>query len=353
MRRTPGQFASTTRCPTPRSPQPYGARSRRPLRRATVPGMTDQLPVHPFTTAECVGLGISQHALERYVKEGVVRRAVRGCYVRADLTDTLELRAKSVARVLKPHQVVTDRTAAWLHGIDTLTYAEHDVLPPIDVCSLRGSGPSQRAGVDGHTRDLSARDIAEIHGVRVTTPLRTALDLGCLLKRREAMAALDAFCREHHLPPESLAREAVRFRRRRGVVQLRELIARVDPRAESARESWTRLAIQDAALPLPEPQVWIVIDGIPTYRLDLAYRRRRIAVEYDGFDSHDREQEQIEYDESRRRWLCDNGWTIIVIRVGDFTGDNLDRWLKELRAALEPSYSNLRRMERNSRLTRR
>lgn len=315
--------------------------------------MNDQLPDRPFTTAERAALGLSQHTLERSIKERVVRRVVRGCYVRADLPDSLELRAAAIARVLKPHQVVTDRTAAWLHGIDALTYAEHDVLPPVDVCSLRGNGPSQRAGVDGHTRDLGPRDVMEVHGVRVATPLRTALDLGCLLKRREAMAALDAFCRVHGLSQALLAREATRFRRRRGVVQLRELIGLIDPRAESARESWTRLAIHDAGLPAPEPQVWIEIDGIPTYRLDLAYRRRRIVVEYDGFDAHDRTEDQSEYDESRRGWLRDNGWTIIVIRVGDFTGDNLDRWLKELRAALEPSYSNVRRMERNARLTRR
>ena len=48
-----------------------------------------------------------------------------------------------------------------------------------------------------------------------------------------------------------------RFRRRRGVVQLRELLELVDARIESARESWTWLEIHDAGLPLPEPQVWI------------------------------------------------------------------------------------------------
>ena len=42
---------------------------------------------------------------------------------------------------------------------------------------------------------------------------------------------------------------------------MRELIALVDPRAESARESWTRLAIHDAGIVAPEPQVWIEIDG--------------------------------------------------------------------------------------------
>lgn len=72
-------------------------------------------------------------------------------------------------------------------------------------------------------------------GVRVTTPLRTALDLGCLLRAREAIAALDAFARLHGIPTALLTAELPRFKRRRGVRQLRTLVPLVDGRAESAR----------------------------------------------------------------------------------------------------------------------
>ena len=123
--------------------------------------------------------------------------------------------------------------------------------------------------MDGRTRDLAAGDIMVISGVRVTTPLRTALDLGCHLHRRDALAALDQFMRHHGLGREHMTTEALRFFRRRGVVQLRQLIPLADPRAESPRESWTRLAIVDAGLPCPEPQHWIEVDGVPTFRLDL------------------------------------------------------------------------------------
>ena len=86
-------------------------------------------------------------------------------------------------------------------------------------------------------------------------------------------------------------------------------------------------------------RAWIEVDGVPTYRLDFAYRRARVVVEYDGEEAHaGREAE----DEERRDWLRRNGWTIIVIREGDFTGAALDRWLLRLREALVPSYSNRR-----------
>ena len=60
----------------------------------------------------------------------------------------------------------------------------------------------------------------------------------------------------------------------------------VDGRSESSGESWTRLEINDHHLPEPTPQFWVVIDGVPTYRLDLAYPRARIAIEYDGVQHH-------------------------------------------------------------------
>src|SRR5690606_32912575 len=141
----------------------------------------------------------------------------------------------------------------------------------VETCALRGRCPSTLAGVDGRTRDLLSEDIMVLHGMRVTKPLRTALDLGCCLRRREAYAALNAFAREFELARQDYQSALGRFRRRRGVVQLRELVALVEPRLESERESWVFLEIATAGLPLPEPQWWIEIDGVPTYRLDCAY----------------------------------------------------------------------------------
>lgn len=299
-------------------------------------------PDRPFTLAHAAELGISRNRLHLAVRDGVLRRVLRGVFVRVDLPDTVDLRAAAAALVVGPTSVVTDRTAAWIHGVDVFTHGEHEILPPIESCVLRWHSRTRRDGVDGRTRDLLPEDVMEINGLRVTTPLRTALDLGCCLRRRDALAALDAFMRQHGLSHEELSRGSIRYFRRRGVVQLRQLIPLADPRAESQRESWMRLAIIDAGLPCPEPQYWIEIDGVPTFRLDLAYPRHRVAIEYDGEEFHDRTAEQKRHDAERREWLERNGWTVIVVKVGDFTGAALDRWLTELRDALRPAYSNRR-----------
>jgi hypothetical protein len=300
------------------------------------------IPDRPFRREELLAQGLTKPDFYRLAHEGVIRCVVREAFVRADLADTVALRAAAVALVVSEDHVAVDRTAAAIHGIEMFTAVELEELPPIETCALRGRRATRRRGVDGRSRDLAERDIMRIDGLRLTTPLRTALDLGCNLRRREAMAARNAFARVHGVTVEQLRAELDRFGRRRGVVQLRELVQLVDPRIESPRESWTLLAIHDAGLPLPEPQVWVDVDGVPTYRLDFAYRQRRVCVEYDGFDFHALTPEQRQHDADRRAWLRANHWTVIVIRLGDFTGERLDGWLRELREALATTYSNRR-----------
>ena len=299
-------------------------------------------PAEPFTTARARALGLSEKRVRAALRDGLIRRVLHGVYLRCDQPDTVDTRAACAALVVARGSVLRDRTAAWIHGVEALTHPEHEVLPPLETCVPRFRPPSDRCGVDGGTRDLTETDVMTVHGLLVTTPLRTALDLGCHLRRRDALAVLDQFMRLHGITREEMGRAAVRFFRRRGVIQLRALIPLADPRAESVRESWTRLEIIDAGLPTPEPQFWVEIEGVPTYRLDLAYPRHRVAIEYDGEEFHDRTAEQRFYDAGRREWLERHDWTVIVVKRGDFTGAGLERWLGELRRALRPAYSNRR-----------
>jgi len=303
---------------------------------------SSSLPDRPFSTAELARFGLTTKRIHRLVAAGEVRRVAPGAFVPAWLPDTTRTRAAALSLVVPRHHVVVDRTAAYLHDVDSYAFGEHVRTPPIESCALRGHARPRADAVDGRSRDLSPADVMAISGVRVTTPLRTSLDLGCHLRRREAFAAMCQFARYHGITTSVLARELPRFRRRRGVVQLRGLIPFVEPAVESAREAWTLLAIVEAGLPSPEPQFWVVIDGVPTYRLDFAYPHRRVCVEYDGAEAHDQTPQQRERDRIRRAWLREHGWIVIVVTRGDFSGDRLDAWLRELAEALRPTYSSRR-----------
>lgn len=300
-----------------------------------------EIPTRPFTLAHARDAGITDHQLRCLVNEQAIRRVVRGVYAPTDLADTLEMRCTAVGLVVPPHQIVCDRTAAWLHGVDVLGLTDKVVLPPVEVCTLRGRSVSELAGVDGRTRDLLPVDLMQVGGLWVTTPLRTALDLGCGLGKHRALGGLDAFMRHHGVTQWEMRRELPRFRRRRGVIQLRFLIPLADPRAESPRESWVRLDIHLEGFPAPVLQFWVHRDGTPIYRLDLAWPEHRVAVEYDGEDWHLRTEEQRERDDKRRTWLRRQGWTIIVV---DKHGvhDPAQRWMIELAEALRPRTRRLR-----------
>ncbi len=159
------------------------------------------------------------------------------------------------------------------------------------------------------------------------------MDLGCKLSRRDALAAMDALARVHGLTLAEMMRVVPRYFRRRGVIQLRELIPLVDGASESPGESWTRLEILDRGLPCPRLQHWVHVDGVPTYRLDLAYPHARVAIEYDGEEFHTSPEDRAA-DRVRRQWLRDNGWTVIVVTKHDFTAEGTDRWIRQIRDSL-------------------
>ncbi|HEX3929769.1 MAG TPA: hypothetical protein VHW64_03630 [Nocardioides sp.] len=292
-----------------------------------------ELPVVPIATRCAAAHGLTPSRLRRAVRRGLLRPVLRGVVLRADIPLTTSAKLAAAAWVVNETSVACDRTAAWIWGVDVHEFRELDGIPPVETCVLRGRRRSERKEVRGGSRDLSPSDWLEVDGVKVTTPLRTAADLGCALPRRQALAAMDALMRAHGFSHRDLYDILPRYFRRRGVVQLRELAPLVDPRAESQRESWTRLELLDHGLLAPELQWWVYVDGVPTYRLDLAYPHAKVAIEYNGEEFHTSPEARAR-DEARRRWLEANGWTVIVVDRSDFAGIGDRRWIAEVSAAL-------------------
>lgn len=95
---------------------------------------TGPLPLdRPFTPAQAHAWGVSRQTLRTLVARGVVRRVLQGVYVATQAVDDMNLRAQALALVVPEAAVVTDRTAAWLHGIDLLPRSSRTTPPPINV----------------------------------------------------------------------------------------------------------------------------------------------------------------------------------------------------------------------------
>lgn len=290
------------------------------------------IPTHPFTTNQIAELGLTRKKLRGLIEAGHVRRVLLGVYSPTTIPDTPSLRATCAAMLLPPHSIVCDRAAAWILGVDVYGPGALDVEPPLDVVAIGGADRSQRPELLGGKRTLRPDEIIEINGVRLTSPLRTACDIACLRGRHRALATLDAFRRQFALTETDLHRQLGRYRGRRGVRQLRELVPHSDPRAESQGESWTRLEIIDAGLPIPQLQVWVEVPGWGRVRLDHGYEHLKIAVEFDGQEFHG--DDRRDHDEARRAALRREGWIVIIVTKWDFTTERVLAWTAELATAI-------------------
>ena len=112
----------------------------------------------------------------------------------AHLPDSLALRTEVLRLVLPPGCFACDETAAWLHGADmALAPNSHLALPQVSFFRPADEGRLRNPLATSGERTVTPCDLTDVGGLLVTTPLRTALDLGRLRRRDQALSALDAF----------------------------------------------------------------------------------------------------------------------------------------------------------------
>jgi hypothetical protein len=285
-----------------------------------------ELPVpqdRPFTTREAAKLGITARQLTLWTQGGLLATPMRGVHHVVTLADCLELRIACVALVLPPGAVVCDRTAAWLMGAPMILAPNaHLQVPAISVYCPPGNRLRNPLTSSGE-RFLSDDDVIEVGGILVTTALRTTCDLGRLLHRDQAFAALCSLLTLDQFTLDELLASVDRFKGYRGVRQLRELAPDADPRPESPEEAILLRRWLDCA-DLPRPELQIPVQGPDgPCRLDMGLPEVGYAAEYDGEQWHGPEEQ--EHDESRRSWISRNGgWIIDPLRKHNLHGATRD-----------------------------
>ncbi|TBL27462.1 DUF559 domain-containing protein [Verrucosispora sp. SN26_14.1] len=260
--------------------------------------------------SELLATGWSRGQVRGQIAQGALLRLTRGVYGPPAAADD-HLRA--IFERLPDGAVAGFHTGAMLHGFGDARSTRCHVIVPA------GSVVPQIRGVVAHESVVPVRDPVRIRGLPCAPAARCAVDLARSLRRTEALPVLDLCLRATACRRDDLHDELGRHRGLRNVRQARDLIGLADPRSECRQESQLRLILVDAGLPAPEPQLWVHDRyGIPLHRIDLAYRKRRIGIEYDG-QSH-LTPELLHYDRSRSNWLAGQGW-----RMRYFTADDLYR----------------------------
>lgn len=216
---------------------------------------------------------------------------------------------------------VTRAVAAWLWSGREATIAG------LSAAAMHGSkwidsrlpaelNRAEACDVDGlliRREKLLDDEICVVRGIPVTTPARTAFDLGRRKGLRTAIIRLDALANATNLQPEHIGAVTTSHRGLRGLVQLRRAVELMDGGAESPQETRTRLLLVDAGLPKPQTQI-VVRDsfGYPLARVDMGYEEWKVGVEFDG-QQHWTDPARRSADIDRRAELGALGWRMVHV----------------------------------------
>lgn len=277
------------------------------LRRVAKPASVPRaLSFVPFRGSDAVKRGVLTKAMLRGPSW---RRLFPDVYVNALAYDAQDHRmwCDAVALTLRDGEAIDRYSAAFLWGVDLLPRDAR-----VTVCVPRSARVWPQPRRDVVRTALAHDDVTVLAGIPVTTPLRTAFDLGRQPDRTSALIALDAMCHRKLVRITELEDRPGQ----KGCRRLRELLPLVDPRAESPMETRLRLLLHDAGAPPPTSQHEVRgKDGRLIGRVDLAYPRWRIAIEYEG--DHHRERVQFRRDVARANALRDAGWLVLRFTADD------------------------------------
>ena len=190
---------------------------------------------------------------------------------------------------------------------------------------------TKRRGIRTHRYDESPR-IMRRSGVPTTTPEQTFADLGACLELVDLVVLGDSLVKKQHATTDRLVAMAS-VASGRGAATVRRAATWVRDGVDSPNETRLRLLLVLASLPEPAVNPTIrAADGEILRKLDLAYLRAKIAIEYDGRHHIDR-QEQWQRDLLRREELEGQGWRFVVITADDLYS-HPDRVLTRVTAAM-------------------
>lgn len=259
------------------------------------------------STHEAIALGLSRSTLRRRIGDGIFVRIGHGMLALPGTATRPDLAMRAAQRALGA--VVSHQSAARLHRFHPIP----DGLPTVTV-SHRSTHVFPGVVVHQST-DLLEAHIQTIGGLRVTTPVRTIVDLAKVLTTRRLERLVDGALASSKVELEELVMLSSSLTRRgkKGMVALRSIIAeRLDDggMSESELEVMLLELLTDAGLPPPVRQFrapWLQpING----RVDLAYPDQQIVIEGDSRRWHAL-YDAFETDRRRDNAAQLKGWIVL------------------------------------------
>jgi Protein of unknown function (DUF559) len=259
----------------------------------------------PFIGSEA----IANKALTKAQLATRCRRLFPDVYLARDVGVDATVRAKAGWLWSGRRGVVAGFAAAALHGSKWA-----DDTRVVELIHDNWRSP---AGIQTHGDRIEDDEIGLIAGIPVTSPARTALDVGRWYPTMTAVAGIDSLARAVDIKAADVELLAHRYSGRKGIERARRAMELFDAGAQSPKESWLRVVLIQAGLPRPQTQIPVLDEfGSAVAYLDMGWEDVKVAVEYDG-EQHRTDRRQYIWDVRRLEMLERLGWIVVRVVAGD------------------------------------
>ena len=273
-------------------------------------------------------MGLSLRQIECRVESGEWIRALPGVYRLATVPPTPEQSVRAAALWLD-NGVLTGVGAAWWWEI----IADPPQRWEFQVTNV--TRRSQQAGVCVLRRWVDPGDVTCHRNLTVLSKPLAVLRAAVTLEHGRRGHGARLIDRSKQLKTVTEADLELAFRRNRGTwgtTAMRELLARTGDRAHSDAERRAAKLLKEAGITGFVVNLTIRLATGRTMELDIGFRKRRLAIEIDGFRYHSSPESRA-IDLERQNALIQDGWT--VLRYGpDVLDHEPGRFIRDIRAAL-------------------
>ncbi|MEA2401436.1 MAG: hypothetical protein QOK00_1839 [Thermoleophilaceae bacterium] len=256
-------------------------------------------------------LGFTKYAVRRRVESRRLQRLHTGVYAVGHLALTVDSRRMAAVLACGPGALLSHRAAGSAQGLLTSS-------PQFDVTAPRGRKP--RAGIVIHrSRLIHPEDRSLVRGIPVTSVARTLVDLADVLSAERLARAVHEAEVRRAFDLRAIDRVLARLPGRTGRHRLRQVLRayRPDPRFTRSRGERRLLNLcRRRGLPPPAANVWVA-----GYEVDAYWADVRVAVEFDGGDTHDTRRAFHE-DRIRDRRLAGEGIRVVRVTSLDFDDES-------------------------------
>lgn len=253
--------------------------------------------------SQLTSAGVDPSAIKRLVKAGGLHRIHRGVYIVGHLALAPHAREAAALLACGEGAMISHLSAAHLWGLLDAPPDEVDV-------TLAGGHCRAKQGVRLHRRlRLDDRDVRTRHGLRLTSPARTLIDLAADASDGE-LERLIAEARVNHLLRNGELEAALaRAGQRRGVARMRAFLGseREPEITRSKLERACRRLLKKAGLQQPKANA-----RAAGYEVDFLWPEERVILEVDGYRYHGHRR-AFEWDRRKDMALADAGYLVIRI----------------------------------------